>query len=291
MSYAWTIPAFGATPTVATVAEREAVVRANAEKTAAYQRAYQDWLARSNAYRTALAAYQARVAALNQTYAVQMADYERARAAASAAAAGQAAAYASAMASYSAAKRARDNQIATNQANAQRVLGSNPPPPNFVARGYCATSNEVATWRNYCAPVRGLGANEPYCVWQNLAVCTVPALPPLPVAPPPVRSPPVPVRPAMPPAPVDPGPPPKPPALAVVPTVAAPPPPRPMPVPPPKPVPPLVPVPVPPPQAEPLPEYVPEKRNLAVWGILAAVVVVGAGGAYWYAKKQKAKAA
>lgn len=290
MSYRWTIPAFGATPTVATAAERDAVVRANADKTAAYERELRAWQTREQQYKEALLVHGARVAAIDSAYRTAMADYERAVTAARGQAAAQGANYGSQLANYNAALVARNNQIATNKTNADRVLGSNPYPPGFAARGYCATANEVASWRNWCAPVRGLGANEPYCVWQNLAVCSVPAAPVPPTAPPPIRVPVAPVKAAYPAPPADPGPPPRKPALAVVPTVAAPPPPRPMPVPPaPRPPPPERPMPVPPTRVPP-PEPI-EQRGLATFGILAAVVALGAGGAYWYAKKKKKVAA
>lgn len=290
---------FGATPTVATEAERQAVITANTRQAEAHRVALARWEVLRRAYEAAVGTYHAKVAEQTASYAAAMRAYESALAAARARAAGEASAYAAAAAGYGAAKRSRDNLIAQNQTNAQRVLGTNVMPPGFAAAGYCATADQVASWRNYCAPVRGLGANEPYCVWQNLAVCSVPAIGLPPYPPPPVVLPTPPARPTPPKAPSDPGPPPKAPLPAIVPTVAAPPPtkrpiapPPPMtkvtPEPPPKP---SVLVPRPPPELPPPPDFAePKSQNLAVWGILAAVVVVGAGGAYWYLKKRKAAA-
>jgi len=298
MTYAWTVPAFGATPVVATAAERQAVIDSNARLTREYRALLTTWQGKRDQYLQQQAVYNATVARQEADYQAAVGRYNQALTVARGQAAAASAALASQQAAYGAAVRARTNQIAQNKTNADRVLAGAAYPPGFVQAGYCATSAEVASWRNYCAPVRGLGANEPYCAWQNLAVCSVPPLPPLPAPVPQVAMPTPPVKAAPPAPPRDPGPAPRAPVLAEVPTVAPPPPAkrpppdRPMAI-----TPPLPPVrPSAPERAAPAlpppPDFVqPKKQNLAVWGILALVLVGGAGGAYWYSKKQKAKAA
>lgn len=282
--YTWTIPAFGATPVVATAKERDRVIAENKQRTDKYERELATWNKAKAEYDRRLAAYAAESQAIEIEYSRAMTDYQARLRAAQAAAAGIAQGNASAAAAYNAAKLRRDNQISANLAVASRVIGSNPYPPGFVQAGYCATAEQVATWRNYCAPVRGLGANEPYCVWQNLPVCTVPPLPPAPVPQAAPAMPIAPVKRTLGAAPKAPGPQPPPPKLLAVPTVVAPPPP--IAEPPPRREPPPIPeLPPPRPSEEPAP-----RQGMAVFGILALVVVAG-GGAYWYTHRKKKQAA
>jgi hypothetical protein len=293
--YTWTIPAFGAT--VATNQERDAVVAANAKKQIDYQLAVQAWQAKRDAFLRDSAAYATALITIETNYQAAVARYNQAMVAWRGQSAAQQSAYNAEAAAYGAAKRARDALVAQNQAASARVLGTSPAPPGFAAAGYCVSKAQHDQWVWGCAPVRGLGATDYTCVWQNLPVCNLPPVPVPPRQPAPLPAPVAPTKDAPPRAPTDPGPAPPPPKLAAVPTVSAPPPKPTEPIltvkpqpPPPRPtdnipVPPSLPPPLP--EPPPFPDEQPH-ASLAVWGILAAVVVVGGGSYYWYTHRKKA---